>query len=357
MTALILFFLVSIVFSFLCSVWEASLLSVTPSFIRQEVQAGTQTGKLLSSYKEDIDRPLSAILTLNTIAHTVGAIGVGAAAGDVFGEHYVDIFGLHLSYESIVAALMTLAILVLSEIIPKTIGANMWKELAPFTVNSIRVLLWILAPLVWMSQLITRSLKREKDKAVLSRVDILAMAREGEESGALKQNESRIINNLLGLSDVKVRDVMTPRTVITMVDEETPLMEYYKANNPMRFSRIPVYSGTPDNITGLVLKDDILQRLVEDLDDLPLAKIKREIQAVRADMPLPTVFETLSQQRSHLSIVVDEYGSLVGIVSMEDVLETLLGLEIMDEFDDEQDLQLLARKKWEERARTMGLIE
>ncbi len=357
MTALILFFLVSIVFSFLCSVWEASLLSVTPSFIRQEVQAGTQTGKLLSDYKEDIDRPLSAILTLNTIAHTVGAIGVGAAAGDVFGEHYVDIFGLHLSYESIVAALMTLAILVLSEIIPKTIGANMWKELAPFTVNSIRVLLWILAPLVWMSQLITRSLKREKDKAVLSRVDILAMAREGEESGALKQNESRIINNLLGLSDVKVRDVMTPRTVITMVDEETPLMEYYKANNPMRFSRIPVYSGTPDNITGLVLKDDILQRLVEDLDDLPLAKIKREIQAVRADMPLPTVFETLSQQRSHLSIVVDEYGSLVGIVSMEDVLETLLGLEIMDEFDDEQDLQLLARKKWEERARTMGLIE
>ena len=358
MVTLIIFFLVSIVFSFLCSIWEASLLSVTPSYIRQQLKAGTNTGKLLNEYKEDIDRPLSAILTLNTIAHTVGAIGVGAAAGDYFGEQsWKPIDGVDLSYESIVAALMTLAILVLSEIIPKTLGANMWKQLAPFTVNSIRVLLWILAPLVWLSQLITRSLKNEKDKSVLSRGDIVAMAQEGEESGALRKNESRIINNLLGLNEVLVRDVMTPRTVITMVDENTPLMEYYKANNPMRFSRIPVYSGKQDNVTGLVLKDDILQRLVEDEDDLKLSAIKREIQAVRSDMPLPKVFETLSTQRSHLAIVVDQYGSLVGIVSMEDVLETLLGLEIMDEFDAEKDLQTLARKNWEERARTIGLIE
>ncbi|MEM9991269.1 MAG: hemolysin family protein [Bacteroidota bacterium] len=357
MVGLIAFFLVSIVFSFLCSVWEASLLSVTPSYIRQQSKAGTQTGKLLESYKKDIDRPLSAILTLNTIAHTVGAIGVGAKAGEVFGENYFDIFGFQLSYESVVATLMTLFILVLSEIIPKTIGANMWKRLAPFTVNSIRVLLFLLAPLVWLSQLITRSLKNEKDKSVLSRTDIVAMTLEGEQSGALQKNESKIISNLLNLNEVLVRDVMTPRTVIKMVDENTPLMTYYKQNTPIRFSRIPVYSSKQDNVTGLVLKDDILQRLVEDEDDLPLSAIKREIQAVRSDMPLPTVFETLSSQRSHLAVVVDQYGSLVGLVTMEDVLETLLGLEIMDEFDAEKDLQTLARKNWEERARTIGLIE
>lgn len=359
MVALIIFFLVSIVFSFLCSVWEASLLSVTPSYIRQQVKAGTQTGKLLEQYKEDIDRPLSAILTLNTIAHTVGAIGVGAAAAEVFGDKDIPLpFGdFSISYESLVATLMTLAILILSEIIPKTIGANMWKRLAPFTVNSIRILLWILSPFVWLSQLITRSLKNEKDKSVLSRTDIVAMTIEGEETGVLRKNESKIINNLLNLNKVLVRDVMTPRTVIAMVNEETPLMEYYKANKTMRFSRIPVFSGKQDNVTGLVLKDDILQHLVEDEDDLKLSAIKREIQAVRSDMPLPKVFETLTSQRSHLAIVVDQYGSVVGLVTMEDVLETLLGLEIMDEFDAEKDLQTLARKNWEERARTIGLIE
>lgn len=180
MTALLFFFILSIAFSFLCSILEAVLLSVTPRYIKDQQNKGTATGELLAKYKEDIDRPLSAILTLNTIAHTVGAIGVGAKAGEVFGENFFTLVGVKMSYESIIAVFMTLAILILSEIIPKTIGANNWKALSPFTVKTIKILMFILAPLVWLSQLITRSLKKEKEKSVLSRSDIMQVTEEGE---------------------------------------------------------------------------------------------------------------------------------------------------------------------------------
>ncbi|MEM0993191.1 MAG: hemolysin family protein [Bacteroidota bacterium] len=351
---LVSFFLLSIIFSFLCSVWEAVLLSITPSYVQRQVQDGTQTGKLLQEYKKDIDRPLSAILTLNTIAHTVGAIGVGAQAGAMFGAE--EKF-LGISYESLIAGGMTLAILILSEIIPKTIGANMWQSLAPFTVKSLRILLFILYPFVWISQLITKFLKKDKDKSVLSRADYAAMTKVVSESGELDKSESTIINNLLKLEELKVRDIMTPRTVITMVEAATTLMDYYKSQSKLRFSRIPIYEGKTDNVVGLVLKDDILLRLVEDEDDLTMDSIKRPVLAVQADLELPKLFETLTQQRSHLAIVVDEYGSLVGLVTMEDVFETLLGLEILDESDAVASLQELARERWEERARNIGLIE
>ncbi|MEM9887988.1 MAG: hemolysin family protein [Bacteroidota bacterium] len=351
---LVLFFLLSIIFSFLCSVWEAVLLSITPSYVQRKLQEGTQTGKLLQEYKEDIDRPLSAILTLNTIAHTVGAIGVGAQAGAMFGDS-VGLLGI--SYESIIAGAMTLAILILSEIIPKTLGANAWQSLAPFTVRSLRILLIVLYPFVWISQAITKFLKKDKDKSVLSRADYAAMTKVVSESGELDQSESTIIGNLLKLEELKVHDIMTPRTVIAMVEASTALMEYYKSQSKLRFSRIPVYEGKTDNVTGLVLKDDLLLRLVEDEDDLTMDSIKRPILAVQSDLPLPKLFETLTQQRSHLAIVVDEYGSLVGLVTMEDVFETLLGLEILDESDAVASLQELARERWEERARTIGIIE
>lgn len=356
MIQLILFFTLSIVFSFLCSIWEAVLLSITPAYVQGQVQAKTSTGALLEKYKKDIDRPLSAILTLNTIAHTVGAIGVGSHAGDLSGtESEALIFGL--SAEFFVSAGMTLAILILSEIIPKTIGANNWRSLAPFTVQSIRILLFVLAPFVWLSKLITKYLKKDKGKSVLSRADFAAMTQVGEESGALKKNESEIIQNLLDLNQIRVRDVMTPRTVMQIASEEMSLMDFYKSQKTMRFSRIPIYKDRADNITGLVLKDDILQHLVEDEDDKTLNSIKREITAVSDDMPLPKLFDTLTAQRSHISIVVDQYGSLVGLVTMEDLLETILGLEIVDEFDAVEDLQRVARERWEERARNIGLIE
>ncbi|MEM1325798.1 MAG: hemolysin family protein [Bacteroidota bacterium] len=353
---LIFFFVLSIAFSFLCSILEAVLLSITPSYVQRKVQEGGQVGELLQSYKKDIDRPLSAILTLNTIAHTVGAIGVGAQASTMF-EGGLEIGSFSLNYESLIAAGMTLAILILSEIIPKTIGANKWRSLAPFTVKTLNILIVLLLPLVWLSQRITKTMKQEKGKSVLSRADFVAMTQAVSESGELAKNESTIIGNLLQLEKLVVRDIMTPRTVMSILDESDTLMEYYKDHPKMRFSRIPVYKDTPDNITGLILKDELLKQLVEDNDNMTLAQIKRPIAAVRDDLPVSKLFEELTQQRSHIVIVVDEYGSVAGLATMEDVIETLLGMEILDESDTVEDLQKLARERWEKRARNMGLIE
>ncbi len=357
MGLLLFFFFVSILFSFLCSIWEAVLLSITPSYINRQKQKGTQLGRDLEHFKEDIDRPLSAILTLNTIAHTVGAIGVGAQAGKIFGTHHVNLGVAELSYESIIAAVMTLAILVLSEIIPKTIGANLWEQLAPFTVKSLRILVFVLKPFVWLSQLITKTLKKDKKKSVFSRADFFAMAQAGEEAGTLQENESAIIKNLMRFDSIEVKDIMTPRTVMVTADESTTLKDFFEGHSKLRFSRIPIYKGSSDHITGFVLKDEILERLVQNYPDLTLGEIRKEIMAVAANKKLPQLFEALMQNRAHLAVVADEFGSIVGLVTMEDVLETLLGLEIMDELDAVADLQELARKSWEERAKKLGIIE
>lgn len=354
MALLVFFFVLSILFSFLCSVWEAVLLSITPSYVKGQIQEGGPIGRQLETYKEDIDRPLSAILTLNTIAHTVGAIGVGAQAGHVFGDTPLPVFGLfEISAESIIATLMTLAILILSEIIPKTIGANNWRTLAPFTVRSLRILLWVLHPFVWVSQFITKRLKEDKNKSVLSRADFAAMAQAGAEFGTLNEKETTIIRNLLELEKLTVRDVMTPRTVLIMGDEDTTVKEFYEETDPLRYSRIPIYQEKEDNITGLVLKDDILGQLAQDHDDLTLKDLKRKILIVDDDQNLFSLFETLTRQRSHLAIAVDNYGSLVGLITLEDVIETLFGLEIMDESDRVADLQQHAQKIWEKRAKEL----
>lgn len=331
------------------------MLSVTPSYVQVKLQEGSVTGKLLAEYKEDIDRPLSAILTLNTIAHTVGAIGVGAQAGAIFGENIIPIWGnIAISYESIIASLMTLAILILSEIIPKTIGANFWQSLAPFTVRTLKILIWILKPFVWLSQRITKTLKKDKDRSVLSRADFTAMTQVGEDSGALEKHESKIIKNLLEFEKLSVRDIMTPKTVLIMGRETELLKDYYNENTPIRFSRIPIYRENRDDITGIMLKDDLLQKLVQSKGDTPLKDIKREVSFVQDDMPLPALFDHFTTKRDHLSMAVDNYGSVVGLVTMEDLFETLLGQEIMDEMDEVADLQKLARRKWEERFKKKG---
>ncbi|MGI9526799.1 MAG: hemolysin family protein [Weeksellaceae bacterium] len=358
MTVLIIFFLLSIVFSFLCSIWEAVLLSVTPSYSKKLAREGSKTGKFFEQAKSDIDRPLSAILTLNTIAHTVGAIGVGAQAGKVFGEENVlNILGLNISYESIIAGVMTLAILILSEIIPKTIGANNWKQLAPFTATSLNILLFILKPFVWISQLITKSLKKNKDESVLSRSDFEAMAHSVGESGELQKSEYKIIKNLLGFEELMTKDIMTPRTVIKMADQEQTIRDYYDSQNQvLSYSRIPVYHQTQDDITGKLLKDDLLNELVKGNDQKKIKDVMHDISVVDESLTLPHLFEKLVQKNNHMSIVVDEYGSLQGLVTMEDLIETLFGREIMDESDHVSDLQAYARQKWEERAKKMNLI-
>lgn len=355
MITLLIYAAVSICFSFLCSIWEAVLLSITPSFVNTELQKGSALGKSLDKFKQDIDRPLSAILTLNTIAHTLGAIGVGAAATVVFADW--EPIGGFLTWDMIVAVVMTLLILFLSEIIPKTIGANNWKSLAPFTVKSLSFLLKALAPLIWVSQLITKSFKKEKGKGVLTRTDFLALANVGMTSGALEASESSIISNLLGMDTLKVQDVMTPRTVMQMKDENMTMSDYYTNHKPMRFSRIPVFSGKPDNITGMVLKDDILTNMVEGNKEKTLISIKREVKMIHQDKTLKELFVFLTGDDTHLAIVHDNYGSVTGVVTMEDMLETILGMEIVDESDKVADLQQLARKSWEERAKKLGIID
>ena len=344
-----LFFLLSIGFSFLCSILEAVLLSITPKYIKQQINIGAPTAELLRDFKEDIDRPLSAILSLNTIAHTVGAIGVGAMAGDLFGETHYDLAFFSISMEQIIATVMTLAILILSEIIPKTIGANNWQRLAPFTAKTLRVLLWILYPLVWVSQFITKSLKKDKQKSVLSRVEFMEIAEEVGASAEFDQHESNIIKNILTLETFKVRDIMTPKTVMFMIEEDMTLEQFNQQKNHHIFSRIPIYNDTRDNITGIILKDDILQLLVDGDINKPVKEIKREFDSVDMDLPLKELFNTFTKERRHLAIVTDEYNTVQGLVTMEDLFETLLGVEILDESDEVADLQDFAKRRRDKR--------
>jgi len=354
MITLFLWFSVSIVFSFLCSVWEAVLLSITPSYVRTEVSKGSSLGKTLEEFKKDIDRPLSGILTLNTIAHTVGAIGVGAQAGKVFSDSQgIDLGFMQLTMESIVAVVMTLAILILSEIIPKTWGANNWKSLAPFTVKSISFLVWILSPLIWITSQITKRMKKDKSKSVLTRADFLAQLNVGEASGAIAQEESNIINNLLRLEHIKVEDIMTPRVVMHSINESMTLQEYFDKNNEMRFTRIPVFQDKGDHIVGEVLKYDILRNIIDGNADNSLSSIKRPTLIVKESAHLKELFDQMTADNRHMAVVLDKHGSVTGVVTMEDLVETILGLEIVDETDGVVDMQVLARKIRTERAKKL----
>jgi len=309
-----------------------------------------RVGKTLLRMRDDIDKPLSAILTLNTIAHTVGAMGVGIQAGKLFGTHQINFLYLEMTYESVIAGAMTLAILILSEIIPKTIGANFWKQLTPFTVRSLEILLIVLAPFVWLSKWITRLVKTEKGRSVFSRADFAAMADAGLRSGALDREEKSIIQNLLRLEKIKVRDIMTPRSVIIMVDEEMTMNEIYEELKPMVFSRIPIYQEHPDNITGVILKDDLLENLAQDRHSVKAVELKRDVLFVEDNFTVAKLMDALIVNREHLAMVADDFGSVVGLVTMEDLFETLLGLEIVDESDKVEDLQKLALERWKKRA-------
>jgi CBS domain containing-hemolysin-like protein len=349
MVTLFLFFILSIAVSFVCSLWEAVVLSTTPSFIsRMEIEK-PHIGNLINKMQEDIDRPLSAILTLNTFAHTIGAVGVGVQAGKLFGSNYIQLFSFEVSYESLIAGAMTLAILILSEIIPKTIGANFWQQLTPFTVRSLQILMLILAPFVWLSKWITRLFIKEQGRSVFSRADLAAMADAGLKSGALDREEKSIIQNLLRLENIKVRDIMTPRSVIMMADDEMTVSEVYEEFKPLVFSRIPVFHEHPDNITGLILKDHILENLAQDRHNVKALEIKRDILFIEDNISVAKLMDSLILNREHLAMVADGFGSVVGLVTMEDLFETLLGLEIVDESDKVEDLQKFALEKWKKR--------
>ncbi len=356
MAVLISFALLSIGFSFLCSILEAVLLSVTPTFLNTELKKGRKYAKKLQALKSDVDEPLIAILTLNTVAHTVGAIGVGAAAEGVWDDS-VTFFGIPAI--GMISAVMTLLILIASEIIPKTIGATYWRKLAKFTTFSTNVLVNILkyTGILFLLRLFTRMVGSSSHKSVLSRQDMSVMAEMGEKEGVFKKNESTIIQNLMRFEEIKARDIMTPRTVVKASEENTSIRDFYDVNQKLRFSRIPLFAENIDHTSGYVLKDDLLTAIIKEKGDQALKSIMRQIHVVPENIAIPKLFDELLNMREHIALVTDEYGGMQGIVTMEDILETLLGLEIVDEYDSIEDLQLLARKKWEERARNIGILE
>lgn len=354
MGTLILWATVSIFFSFLCSILEAVLLSVTPTFINIKKQEGKAFANKLEVLKKDVDQPLIAILTLNTIAHTLGAMMVGIEAEKL--PYKIEVFGINTV--GIVSAIMTLLILVASEIIPKTIGATYWKSLAHFTATTLNILIFPLkwTGILWLLRLTTKLIGGKGHGSVLSREGFMVMTDMAHKEGVFMENESKMIKNLLTFKEVQAKDVMTPRSVIKTEDENTTVEDFFKRNLNLRFSRIPVYVDIEDNIKGLVLKDDVFKEMALDNGEKTLAELKRNIIIVSRELSIPILFEKLVESRNHMALVVDEYGSVSGIVTMEDVIETLLGLEIMDESDNVSDLQLQARKNWEERAKKLGII-
>jgi len=341
------------------------LLSITPSFINMKANEGKSYVEDLETLKEDVDKPLIAILTLNTIAHTVGAILVGVQAKsayvELYGEKTQTIFGITITEDlmvAVVSSIMTMLILVVSEIIPKTIGATYWKSLAGFTTTALKILIFPLkwTGILWLLQLTTKLIGKSAHVNTMSREELIAITDAAGEDGVIKENETTVIKNLLDFKFIKAKDIMTPFTVALIEDESISLEEFHNLHKNLKFSRIPVYKDKSHNITGFILKDDLLEELVENRGKKLLSEIKREIMMVDSDQPIPELFNHLIKNKAHIAIVVDEFGNMIGLISMEDIIETLLGLEIMDESDNIEDMQLLARKNWENRAKRQGII-
>lgn len=345
MTLLIVYVSIALLFSFLCSVFEAVILSVTTAYVRVLESEGKKSGVILRELKADINKPLTAILTLNTIAHTVGAVGAGAQATHVFGSTWVGLF----------SAVLTLLILVLSEIIPKTLGASYWRGLSGITAHSLKFLIRVLYPFVLLSEMLTRGLSKNKEVEGFSREEFAAMAELGEKEGQLEERESRILKNMFMLRETRVTDVMTPRPVVFSLPEHLTVYEYFEKHYDSRFSRIPVYAEDTEIFTGFVLKDDLLLAQARNNTNSVLQDYRRELSALPDSAPLSDAFEKVLHQRAHIMVIIDEYGGMEGIITMEDILETLLGLEIMDESDKTPDMQKYARRMWKKRAGNMGI--
>ena len=334
MGLILLYFLGALSLSFLCSVLEAVLLSTPMSYISMRENQGSKTATLMKQYKNNVDRPVGAILSLNTIAHTIGSAGVGAESIKIFGEQY---FGL-------ISAILTLLILVLSEIIPKTIGASYWRSLAMPSTRIIRVLILITYPLVLLSELITKVFTPRGNQASMSREEVSAMVDVGTTEGIFRESESKLIKSCIALSGVKARQIMTPSIVVESACQDLTVKDF-QAKQSWSFSRIPVYAGDKDYITGYVLKDAVLKLLSEDQFHVKLSDLKRPILTFREEESVFQIWETMLEKREHISVIIDEYGGLRGLVTMEDIIETMTGVEIVDEDDVAVDMQALAKEK------------
>jgi CBS domain containing-hemolysin-like protein len=326
---------------------EAVLLSTPKSFLLVKKEQGNKWANSYIELKTNVDKPLSAILSLNTVAHTVGAAGVGAQAVKVFGEAS---FG-------IVSAILTILILVITEIIPKTIGARYWRGLAMISSIITKIMIFITYPLVLMSSVITKALSKSFKVQTTSREEIAALASIGADEGVFSEKEHIIIQNILKLKNVKVIEIMTPRVVVAVADENLYLKEFLESKDYLKFSRIPVFSENDENITGYVFRQTVFEQLAEEKHDLKLKDIKRKILIVPSSTALYALWEKFLEQKEHIALIVDEYGGVDGIVTMEDIIETMLGLEIVDETDTVTDMQKYARERWKTRQAKYSLLD
>jgi CBS domain containing-hemolysin-like protein len=331
----------------LCSILEAVLLSTPLSYLKSRIALGDKGAEQMLKQKEDIDRPLSAILSLNTIAHTVGAAGVGAQATIVFGEAY---FG-------IVSAILTILILVLTEIIPKTLGANYSRELVGVSTKAIRFMVIITYPIVVLSSFLTKVLSRSKTAFTTSREEVSALASIGAEEGVFAENENKIIQNLIKLKNIKVSEIMTPRVVVVTANEDMTLQKFLENKEFLHFSRIPIYQTNKDNITGYVFRAMVFEKLAEDQFDLTLKDIKREILTFKKSTTLFNAWDEMLAKREHISLVIDAYGGMDGITTLEDIIESLLGFEIIDEKDKVDDMQQYALERWKEKQKKYDFLK
>lgn len=336
MTLILLYLIGALAVSFLCSVLEAVLLSTPVSFISMKEREGAKNAPLMMKYKTNVDRPVAAILTLNTVAHTIGAAGVGSESVKVFGEAY---FG-------IISAVLTLLILVLSEIIPKTIGASYWRVLAMPSAKVIKVLIFLTYPLVWLSELLTRCFSPKIQPLTVSREEVAAMVDVGADEGVIDLTESRAIRNFLKLSNVCAKDIMTPFVVVASVPGHTTMKEFFDNKLLAAFSRIPVYGTDREFIAGYVRRANVLEMLTADKFTVEVSEIMRPVLTFPETAKVSEIWERMLDAKEHISVITDDYGCMRGIVTMEDVIETMLGVEIVDECDTIEDMQAMARDKY-----------
>lgn len=342
MEALLIFLIGAMAISFLCSVLEATLMSTPFSYIALREEEGYKPAPLMKKYKQDSSRPIAAILALNTIANTIGAAGVGRQATILFGSEW---FGL-------VSAITTILILVFSEIIPKTIGTTHWKSLMGFAARTVRILIIILFPIVvcveWLQKLIT---PKDPDTSI-SREEVGAMADVAEESGELDEDENEIIQNIINIDEVTADQVMTPRVVAATAPESMTIKEFYQDRSFLHHSRIPVYDGNDEYITGYILRVDALQLMAEDKFDVTLGELRRDIASFQEETTIGEIWDEMLNGQEQIAVIINEYGSFQGILTMEDVIETILGDEIVDERDAVVDMQQLARERWQKRQKS-----
>ena len=336
MSRLFFYFFTVLGISFLCSLLESFILSVTHAHISLVSKDRPALGKKLSHFKENINQPLSAILSLNTIANTVGAASVGAITLVEFGSNWV----------AIMSGILTLCILIFSEIIPKTVGALYWKKILVPATFAVQVLIIMTYPLVVFLEFLSKWLAKAENEDKVSREEVIAMAELGEDEGTIEESESTVIENVLMLDDISVEEVLTPRSVIFAVNKTNTVREVLDKYNDIEFSRIPVYEDGLDNIIGIVRRHVLLKSKAEDQFDVTMGELAKPIHAVEENDSVGDVLDEFVKRREHLFMVKDQFGQVAGLITLEDAIETLLGVEIVDETDSVVDMRKLALDNW-----------